>query len=114
MKTGQTITYIRGDDLSIPVTVTLDNSRTLDGTETWSWTVKKDVRGSALLSKTSASSSEISVDGSTYQPTILVAPSDFSAYRSSATDQSYVHELQMVKDTKTERPVQQTLTLRTN
>jgi len=96
MTDDQDITYIRGDDISIPCTVTLDESRTLAGTETWKWELKRDVTSPALISKTSPSSG-ITVDGSTYQPTVVIDNGDFTtlAFPSSVTDQIYAHELQM-------------------
>ena len=105
MTDDQDITYIRGDDLSIPCTVTLDDSRTLDGDETWAWQLKRDVESPTLLSKTD--SAGITVDGSTNQPTIVIANSDFTTlqFPPSVTDQIYLHELQMTKSANHSMPV---------
>ena len=103
MTNDQNITYIRGDSLEIPVTVSLDESRTLDGTESWKWQIKRDVESRVLVSKTSPSSG-ITVDGSTNQPTVVIDPADFPIleFPSSVTDQVYIHELQMTKSGKVE------------
>ena len=115
MTDDQDITYIRGDDLSIPVTVTLDNSRSLDGTEAWKWELKRDVESPAVLSKTSPSSG-ITIDGSTNQPSIVITPSDFTLLKfpSSITDQTYKHELQMTKDSKIETILRGKFTVRSD
>ena len=96
MNDDQDVTYVRGDDLSIPCTVSLDESRALAGTETWRWELKRDVTAPTLISKTSQSGG-ITVDVSTYQPTIVIENGDFSLlqFPSNATDQLYTHELQM-------------------
>jgi hypothetical protein len=115
MTDDQDVTHVRGDDLQIPVTVTLDESRTLDGTETWKWGLKRDVDTPSLISKTSPSSG-ITVDGSTYQPTIVLSGSDFpaSTFEASVTDQKFIHELQMVKSSKTETVLRGSFTVRSD
>lgn len=114
MKTGQSITHVRGDNLDVPVTVTLDQSRTLAGDETWKWVLRKDVRADALVTKISTDATEIEVDASTKQPTIKLEPSDFTSFRSSTTDQVFVHELQMTKDAKVETVMRGSFTLQTD
>ena len=111
MTNDQSVTHIRGDDLKIPVTVTLDQSRTLDGAESWTWTLRRTVQTVALATKTSPSG--VTIDGSTSQPTIVLVPADFpiSTFPESITDQTYIHELQMVKDTKTETVMRGIFTL---
>jgi hypothetical protein len=103
MTDDQDVTHIRGDDLQMPVTVTLDESRSLDGTEAWKWQLKRGVDSPSLISKTSPSGG-ITVDGSTDQPTIVITGSDFAAsvFPPSTIDQLYLHELQMTKSAKVE------------
>ena len=115
MKSDQDLTHIRGDDLEIPVTVTLDQSRTLDGTETWKWVMKTNVESHALISKTSPSSG-ITVDGTSKQPTVVIDAADFpvASFPDSTTDQPFLHELQMTKSTKVETVMRGTFTLRTD
>lgn len=115
MTDEQDVTHIRGDDLQMPVTVTLDESRTLDGTETWKWELKRGVDTPSLISKTSPSSG-ITVDDATYQPTVVLAGSDFptSTFDSKVTNQLFIHELQMVKSSKTETVLRGSFTVRSD
>ena len=109
MTDDQNITHIRGDDLLIPITVTLDQSRTLDGTETWRWVLKTNAEGHALVTKTSGSG--ISTDSN--QPIVTLTPSDFpvGSFPQSTVDKRYVHELQMTKSGKVETITRGTFTL---
>lgn len=111
MKTDQNITHIRGDDLSISVTVTLDESRALDGNETWKWALKTNAESHALVTKTSPTG--ITIDGSSHQPTIVLAPADFpeSNFPNSLNDKIYVHELEMTRGGKVETVSRGTFTL---
>jgi hypothetical protein len=114
MQTDQDVTHIRGDDLQIPVTVSLDESRTLAGDEDWKWELKRDVDAPSLISKTSAV--QITIDGTTKQPTILLDADDFPVltFPPAATDQVFIHELQMTKDSKVETIMRGTFTLRSD
>ena len=111
MKTEQNFTHVRGDNLALAFTVTLDNSRTLDGSETWTWALALAPTETALITKTN--SSGISVDGSTNQPTVSLAPADFptSTFPKRNSDQRFIHELQMVKNSNVETVARGTLTL---
>jgi len=115
MKTGQDITYVRGDDVIINVTVSLDESRTLDGSETWKWNLKRGVDSHSSLAKTSAGGT-ITVDGTTKQPTIVIAASDFptNTFPASVVDQLYTHELQMTKSSKVETVTRGRFTLQSD
>jgi len=115
MTNEQDVTHIRGDDLQMPVTVTLDESRTLDGTETWKWVLRRGVDTPSLVSKSSPSSG-ITVDEATNQPTIVLAASDFptSVFQAAVTDQIYLHEMQMVKSGKTETILRGSFTVRSD
>ena len=114
MTDDQNLTHIRGDDLSIPVTVTLDQSRSLDGNETWKWVLKANAESHALVTKTSPTG--ITLDGSTHQPTIVLTPADFSSsqFPDSINDQVMLHELEMTKSCKVETILRGTFTLRTD
>ena len=113
MTEDQDITHVRGDDLQIPVTVTLDASRTLDDSETWSWYLRRDATSPRLIFKTDAGGT-ITTDGSTFQPTVVIADTDFpvTTFPPSTTDQKFVHELQMTKDGLKETVMRGTFTLR--
>ena len=115
MTEGQDLSHIRGDDLQIPVTVTLDQSRVLDGTETWKWELKREVGAPVGISKSSPSSG-ITVDGSSFQPTIVLTGTDFptSNFPSSIVNQVYIHELQMTKSSKIETILRGKFTLKSD
>jgi len=114
MKEDQNITHVRGDDLDVPITVTLDQSRTLDGAETWKWQLRRDVTGHALIEKTSPTGIEI--DSGTKQPTLKLAAGDFptSTFPPSNVDQRFVHELQMTSNLKVETISRGTFTLKSD
>jgi len=115
MTEGQDLSHIRGDDLQIPVTVTLDQSRVLDGTETWKWELKREVGAPVGISKSSPSTG-ITVDGSSFQPTIVLTGTDFptSNFPSSIVNQVYIHELQMTKSSKIETILRGKFTLKSD
>ena len=115
MTEGQDLSHIRGDDLQIPVTVTLDQSRVLDGTETWKWELKREV-GAPSLSKGTTPDTGITVDGSSFQPTIVLTGTDFptSNFPSSIVNQVYIHELQMTKSSKIETILRGKFTLKSD
>lgn len=93
-------TIIRGDDFQQPFTVTLDQSRTLDGSETWKFTVRLNKTSAVLLTLTS-SGGGITTDAVTFQPTVVFTPADFSGF-TTYSDQTYVYDLEMTKDGKFE------------
>lgn len=97
----------RGDDYQQPFTVTLDQSRTLNGSESWTFTVRETKSGPALLTLTSPTG--ITVDGS-FQPTVVFTPSDFSGF-STFEDTVYLFDLEMTKDGKYETLVVDELTI---
>jgi hypothetical protein len=115
MTEGQDLSHIRGDDLQIPVTVTLDQSRVLDGTETWKWELKREIGSPVSISKSSPSSG-ITVDESSFQPTIVLTGADFptSNFPSSIVNQVYIHELQMTKSSKIETILRGKFTLKSD
>jgi hypothetical protein len=115
MTEGQDLSHIRGDDLQIPVTVTLDQSRVLDGTETWKWELKREVGAPVGISKSSPSTG-ITVDESSFQPTIVLTGADFptSNFPSSIVNQVYIHELQMTKSSKIETILRGKFTLKSD
>ncbi len=111
MTPDQDIAHVRGDDLQVPVTVTLDQSRTLDGSESWLWAMRINETKPVLLTKTDPTA--ITIDGGTFQPTILLTPADFptTTFPPSATPIAYVHELSMTKSGKVETILRGALTL---
>ena len=94
---NQDVVHIRGDARSLVWTVTLDQSRTLVGTETWLWVLRRAAGSTVLLSKTLGAG--ITVDGA-FQPTVALTAADFptSGFPLNPVSQYYVHELQMTKD----------------
>jgi hypothetical protein len=116
MTEGQDLTHIRGDDLQIPVTVTLDEARTLDGDETWNWVLKREIGSPVSLSKGTTPGTGITVDGSSFQPTIVLTDTDFptSSFPSSIVNQVYIHELQMTKSAKIETILRGKFTLKSD
>lgn len=115
MTEGQDLTHVRGDDLQIPVTVTLDQSRVLDGNETWKWVLKREVGSPVSVSKASPSTG-ITVDSDSFQPTIVLSGTDFptSDFPSSVVNQVYIHELQMTKSAKIETILRGKFTLKSD
>ena len=102
MLTDQDVLHVRGNDLRIPVLVSLDEGRDLDGSELWKWALKKNQTTAELLGKTHLAG--ITVDGTTFQPTIVLTAGDFlpAKYPDALEPLQHIHELQMTKDTKVE------------
>lgn len=103
MLTGQDVLHVRGDDLDIPVTITLDQGRTLNGTESWKWVLRRTVEGTDLLTKVQPT--QITIGNSPgFNPTVHLLAADFLAaqFPDKIDPQHYIHELQMTKDSKVE------------
>ena len=100
VSTDQDFTVVRGDDVQQPFTVTLDQSRTLDGSETWNFTIRKEKAGTSLATLTSTISTQISVGASTFQPTVIFGPSTLpvASFQPKEVDAEYWYDLQMTKD----------------
>ena len=98
--TGADFTIVRGDDVQQPFTITLDQSRSLDGTETWTLTIRKEKAGTALVTLQSPAASGISVGVSTFQPTAVFSPTTLTVALFPATevDREYWYDLEMTKD----------------
>jgi hypothetical protein len=99
----QDFTVVRGDDIQQPFTVTLDQGRALDGTESWRFqmrALKSDA--STLVSLTNPV--QITINGSTYQPTVVFTSTTLSIanFPASDKDRKYWYDLEMLKDSKTE------------
>lgn len=114
MLTDQDVVHVRGDDLQIPVTVTLDQGRVLDGSETWEWRLRKNAEDVVLLTKTSPAG--ITKAGPTFQPVIILAAVDFVAaqFPDSIDPSHHIHELEMTKDGKVETVFQGQFTVLTD
>lgn len=108
-------TIVRGDDYKQPFTITLDQSRSLDGTESWTTTLRESKTSSALLVLSSPSSGiEVEASGHAtrpFQPTLVFTPADY-ANLTPDRDQDYHYDLQMTKDGKFETPVVDIMTVR--
>jgi len=99
----QDFTVVRGDDVLQPFTVTLDQSRVLDGTETWRFqirTLKSD--GTALVSLVSPT--QILITAVTYQPVVVFLPSTLTLalFPPNRRDRGFSYDLEMTKDSKVE------------
>ena len=99
---NQNITHVRGKDLVVPVTVTLDQSRTLAGTETWKWVLKLNVTTAVLLTLTDAGGGI--TNASPFQPALIFTPADFpiGTFPDKIQKQTFLHALEMTKDGKKE------------
>ena len=90
-------TVVRGDNFKQPFTVSLDQSRTLDGTESWRFSVRKTKSGPVLLSLASPITNGIEILG-TFQPQVVFLPSTLGTTEfPPGEDESYVYDLEMTK-----------------
>jgi len=101
MYANQRFVIVRGDNLSIRFRTTLDQGRTLNGTEGWTFAAKRrktDVAPGLLLTKTFGSV-EIA-DQTTFDPVVHIAPDDMpkSIFLPSSRDRDWFFDLQMTKD----------------
>ncbi len=114
MDTNRNFEIVRGTDVSQPWTVTLDQSRSLDGNETWSWTCRKNKGDGAgvLLTLTSAGGT-ITIDGGTKQPTLVFADSATTEalFPSTNTPEGYQHQLVMTKSSLVEAVAEGVMTV---
>lgn len=103
MSLGRDFTVVRGDDYQQPFTVVLDQDRALDGTESWTFTVRKTKAGSELLSLTK-SAGQILIDPLSFQPTVQFLSSPATLLEANfpidEDDVPYWYDLQMVKDSQ--------------
>ena len=101
---GNEFSYIRGDDFIQPFTPSLDQSRTLDGTEAWTFSVRETKTGSVLLTLTKAGGG-IQIDGSN-NPEVIFTPTTLDTTNfPPGADKTYIYDLEMVKDGKRETGV---------
>ena len=93
---------VRGDDYKQPFTVTLDQSRTLNGSESWKFSVRRTKNDSdpVLIALSSPAANGIEIDGS-FQPTVVFTPADFALIK-KGSDLDYVYDLEMTKAGKFE------------
>lgn len=106
MKENQDVDYVRGDAMDIAYTITLDESRTLDDTELWSFSVRKYVDGTkgsgviagsaGLVIQRTKTGGAITVSGQVV--TVGLVAADFAEV-TKTQDINYACELAMVKDT---------------
>ena len=103
MATEADFEIIRGDDVQQPFTVTLDQSRVLDGTETWRLFMRS-LRTDSVTVLELVSPNQITIDATTYQPTAVFTPTDTptSAFPVSKKNRKYDYDLEMTKDTLVE------------
>lgn len=96
-------TVVRGDDVQQPFSVSLDQSRTLDGTESWKLQIRRrKTATSSLVALTSPA--QITIDGSTNQPTAVFQDTTLTValFPPSDADVKYWYDLEMVKDSLVE------------
>ena len=113
---AKAFTITRGDDFEQPFTITLDQSRSLTGTETWAFSVRDGKTGaSVLIAKTSPVTSGIRIEASghatrAFSPTVIFTPACFANIPKGG-DKDYVYDLEMTKDGKFETYANDTLTI---
>lgn len=93
------IKVMRGDRTLIPVTKRFDDGRSLDGSETWTFAVRRyKTDATALL--TLQSPVDIEIDSLSYQPTIIIGAGtlDTTNFPPSEEPISYWFDLVMTKD----------------
>lgn len=107
---AKAFTVVRGDDYKQPFTITLDQARQLDGAETWKLTIR-DGKGSSTALLVLTSPTGIEVDGTTFEPTAVFRPNDFSTF-TVGEDADYDYDLEMTKTGKIETLAIDTITVR--
>lgn len=105
-------TVVRGDDFIQPFLVTLDDSRTLDGSETWSAELRASATGSALMSF-SVGAGTIDVDPVTFQPSMVFLRNNYGNIP-IGKDTNYFYSLRMSKGGKVETSALDVTTIRTD
>ena len=111
----QDFTVVRGDDIQQPFTVTLDQSRVLDGTESWIFQIRRHKTDASKLVELT-SPTEVTIDGSTFQPTVVFLASTLTIalFPASDVDVKYWYDLQMTKSAKVETVAEGRLTIITD
>ncbi len=113
---AKAFTVNRGDDFEQPFTITLDQSRSLDGTESWAFSVRDGKTGTTvLMALTSPVTSGIRIEASghgtrPFQPTLIFTPAAFNLI-TAGDDATYDYDLEMTKDGKFETYAIDTLTI---
>lgn len=102
------LSVMRGDTFSLPLVISLDQSRTLDGTEDWAFTARLTPTGPALLDMTKANGGIAieTVEGSDFQPVLKFDASRF--LQIPIQDESPLvlkYDVQMTKDGNPETPI---------
>ena len=101
---------VRGDHFIQPFAPTLDQSRTLNGEETWRATVRLDPTSSPVMTF-STEDGTIDTDGS-FNPRLVFTPERFANVPVAARDVDYYYDLEMQKDGKFETYAIDNLTIR--
>jgi len=105
---NQDFTVVRGDDVRQPFAVTLDEGRTLDGTESWRFVVRRYKTDSdALVSLTNPEASGIAIETVNTIvncPVVVFTPSTLpiSSFPATKRPRVYQYGLEMTKDGKVE------------
>ena len=104
---------VRGDNVKQPFKLTLDNSRSLAGDESWALTARVDPTTAVLISLTTANGGITvgTVGGSANQPTAVFKDATFTAITRQAGDLELKYDLQMTKDGNIETMVIDELTV---
>lgn len=91
---------VRGDHFKQPFTVSLESPRVLDGSESWSFSIRKTKDTVLLL--TLISPVQIEVDGS-FQPSVVFLPETVAPLQTEpGADEDFIYDLQMKKGGKVE------------
>lgn len=91
---------MRGEPFKKGIVVTLDQSRTLDGSEDWEFTARVDATTSPVieLSKSAGTIEVTTVEGQANMPQLFFKESSFSGVTIAADDLVLNYDLQMTKD----------------
>jgi len=101
--TDQVIELTRGDDVRQPFIITLDQARTLDGTETWKFQMRA-LKSDSQARMSLTSPTQINIDSEAFYPSVIFTPADMpvSEFPDLHRTKTYLWDLEMTKGGKVE------------